>query len=98
MDLETQIKSIIISFVLGLFYSLLFNIFHFLLYSNNKVIKITFTIVFNMSLMILFFYVMYLINYADIHPYFVFLLVAGFILGNIKTKNVRINAKKRKRG
>ena len=98
MNLEIQTKSIIVSFAYGLFYSLLFNIFYFLLYSNNKIVKIASNIIFNMSLMILFFYIMYLINYADIHPYFVFLLVAGFILGNIKTKNVRIIAKKRKRG
>ena len=97
MNLETQIQSIIISFVYGLFISGLYNLLYFALYNNNKIIKVLSCVLFNISLTVLFFYIMYLINYGIIHPYFVILLVVGFVLGNFKTKNIRINVKNKER-
>ena len=97
MGLETQIQSIIVSFVYGMFVSFAYNILYFLLYNKNVYIKIISCFLFNILLTILFFYIMYLINYANIHPYFIMLVVVGFLLGNIKTKSIRIFNKNKER-
>lgn len=97
MQLETQIQSLIVSLVYGLFTSLLYNIFYFLLYKDNKIISIISNLVFSITLSIAFFSIMYLINDAIIHPYFVILVILGFFLGNIKTKNIRIIVKNEER-
>ena len=97
MQLETQIQSLIVSFVYGLFISLLYNVFYFVLYKNNKIIAIISNLVFSTIVSISFYYIMYLINNGAIHPYFIMLVLLGFILGNIKTKSIRINVKKKER-
>ena len=97
MNLEIQIQSIFISFIYGLFYSLVYNILYFVLYSNNKVILLISNILFNISLLTLFFYLMYLINNANIHPYFICLLILGLFVGNNRLKKIRIMPKKKER-
>lgn len=97
MNLETQIQSLIVSFVYGLFYSLIYNIFYAFLYCNNKILRIITNLVFNVSLTILFFYIMYLINYGNIHIYFIIFLLLGFFIGDRKTVLVRTHFKPKKR-
>ena len=97
MNLEIQIQSLIVSFVFGLFASLLYNLFYFILYNKNKIILVISNIIYSLSLSILYFYFMLLINNADIHPYFISLLILGFLIGNLKTKKSRLtNLGKRK--
>jgi hypothetical protein len=95
MNLEVQIQSMIISFIYGLFVSFLYNLFYFILYSKNKVILVLSDLLFNVLLSLLFFYIMFKINYANIHPYFLLLLICGFFIGNKKTKVIRKNTKEK---
>ncbi len=97
MNLEIQIQSLTVSFVYGLFYSLLYNLFYAFLYCKNKILRIITNIVFNVSLTILFFYIMYLINYGNIHIYFTIFFLCGFFIGNRKTILVRTHFKEKKR-
>lgn len=93
MNLEIQIQSLIVSFVFGLFVSLLYNLLYFILYNRNKIILVISNLFFSISLSLLYFYIMFIINDANIHPYFISLMVIGFILGNIKTKKIRTKVK-----
>ena len=95
MNLEMQIQSIIVSFLYGLFVSLLYNLFYFLLYNKNKILLILSDLIFNILLTLLFFYIMFKINYANIHPYFIILLIGGFFVGNRKTKVIRKNIREK---
>ncbi len=97
MNLEIQIQSMIVSFIFGLFISLLYNLFYFLLYNKNKIILILSDFIFSIINSLLFFYLMYKINYANVHPYFVFLLICGFFVGNKKTRVIRKNYKEKNR-
>ena len=97
MDLEIQIQSLITSFLYGMFISLTYNIFYFILYSKNKVISIVFNALFSLSLSILYFYIMLKINNAHLHIYFLLILMLGFIIGNHNTKKVRSNHKRGER-
>lgn len=97
MILEIQIQSLIVSFVYGMFISLLYNQFYFLLYNDKKILLIISDLFFCISLSLLYFFIMYKINYANIHPYFIGMLLIGFLIGNRKTKIIRRKVKIRGR-
>ena len=89
MNLELQIQSIIVSTIYGMFISLLYNLFYKVLFPKNKIIKLFTNLLFNISISIMFFCIMYLINKGIIHIYFIFLTVIGFIIGNKYTTALR---------
>lgn len=91
MDLETQIQSLIISFVYGMYISLTFNLLYKYLYINIKILKITLDIAYVFINVFIYFYLLLNINNGNVHPYFVGLLILGFITGNKKTKLIRKN-------
>ena len=97
MNLETQIQSLVVSFVYGMFSSLLYNIFYFCLYMNNKIIRVIINILFSITIFSLFFFLMLIINKASYHPYFILLYLTGFLIGNKKLKVIRIYPKKKER-
>lgn len=97
MDLEIQIQSIVFSFVFGLFLSLIYNLFYFFLYNNFLILKILSNIIYSISMSLLYFNINYLINSGIIHPYFILLIIIGFILGNFKTRIIRRESKKNER-
>lgn len=96
MDLEIQIQSLIVSYIYGLFFSLTYNLLFFILYHNNKYLRILFDLLYIFILFTLYFYILLVINKGIVHIYFVILLVLGFITGNYKTKKIRVEMKKSK--
>ena len=96
MNLEIQIQSIIVSFVYGMFSSLIYNLSYFLLYNRIYLIKIISNILYVLGINSLFFYILFLINSGVLHIYFVFLFFIGFLIGNYNTKKIRIELKKSK--
>ena len=95
MTLETQIQSIFVSFIYGMFSSLIYNFIYQVLYCNNNLLKIITNLLYSLIVFSLFFYLLYLINYGSVHIYFVLLFILGFIIGNKKTKKIRFVFKKR---
>lgn len=89
MNLEIQIQSLIVSFIYGMFSSLIYNFIYPVLYSKNKVIKIITNLLYSFLIYSLFFNLLYLINNGVVHIYFVLLFIMGFIIGNMKTKKIR---------
>jgi len=89
MTLEVQIQSLITSLVFGMYLSLIYNLFYKSLHKKN-IIKRTFNCLsYSIINSIIYFYLMYLINYGAIHIYFIFILIIGSVISNNKTKKIR---------
>ena len=89
MTLEIQIQSLLTSFVYGLFLSFTFNILYKYLYHNKKILRIVIDILYTLTFTIIYFSILIMINNGIVHPYFLIMLIMGFITGNKKTKNIR---------
>lgn len=89
MNLETQIQSLIVSFVYGLFISLTYNILYKYLYTYGKITKIVLDITYVILITLIYFFILLKINNGNVHPYFIGTLILGFIIGNKKTKTRR---------
>ncbi len=89
MPLETQLQSLIFSFIFGLFFALIFNIFYRFLFRGHFIFKIISNFIFVMANTLLYFLALKIINNGIIHSYFIILLFLGFIIGNKKTKVIR---------
>ena len=93
MTLEIQIQSLFTSFVYGLFLSFTFNILYKYLYINKKILKTIITILYTLTIVLIYFNILLIINNGIVHPYFIIMLIIGFITGNKKTKYIRTKPK-----
>ncbi len=89
MLLETQIQSMIYSFVYGLFFSFLLNLNYRILFSSKKIIQILGNLFFIIDNVFLYFILLRYINNGMLHTYFLILLILGFYIGNFTTKKIR---------
>lgn len=89
MGLETQIQSLVFSFVFGLFLSLMFNVFYKYLFKPKLPIKIITNLIFVSINALIYFFLLKIINDGILHSYFLISLLMGFVLGNLKTKVIR---------
>ena len=89
MDLETQIQSLISSFIYGMYLSLIYNLSYKYLYSKNIIIKILTNFIYMIVNVITYFTILKLINEGIVHPYFLISLLMGFLVGNKTTKKIR---------
>ncbi|MBQ7137210.1 MAG: hypothetical protein IJO43_04470 [Bacilli bacterium] len=89
MSLEIQIQSLIVSFIFGMFFSVLFNLFYKFLFIRKKIIKITVNFLFITITTLLYFSVLCIINSGIIHSYFIIMLILGFWIGNKKSRRIR---------
>lgn len=89
MNLEIQIQSLIFSLVFGMFFAFMFNIFYKQLFFGKTMFKIISNVFFVMVNVVLYFCFLRMINEGIIHPYFVIMLLIGFIIGNQKTRVIR---------
>lgn len=95
MNLETQIQSLIASFIFGMFFSLTYNTLHKYLYVHNLLIKIFNNFIYIIVNVTIYFITLQLINNGIIHPYFLISSLLGFIIGNKTTKKVRSKQKQK---
>ena len=89
MNLEIQIQSLITSFVYGLFISFTYNLLYKYLYINIKILKIILDIAYVLINTFIYYFLLLNINNGNVHPYFIGLLILGFIIGNKKVKSKR---------
>lgn len=107
MDLDTQILSIIFSFIYGIVVSYIYNLNYNFIYNTSTLYKIVINILFCINLGLIYFLLIRVINHGVIHIYFVLVFLLGFSLfvtkyeflrPLIKVKeNVVIIKKKKKR-
>ena len=96
MSSYIQVVSFIVSFFFGIVFYLLTRFNRFMLSNKNNVIKFLVTLVFIIDIVILYIYLMYKINFGVIHPYFVSLVVIGFILMSLLFEKCKDYVKKLK--
>ena len=94
MELTIQIKSLVLSFLYGIFFNLCFNIFYNILFTKYKILNIIANFVFNLFIFGLYFYLLYIINNGIIHFYFLMALFFGFFLYNKLYVKLRVKWKK----
>lgn len=87
MNLIIQIKSLTFSFLYGVFFSIFFRINSKYLYYEKKFIRIIISFLFSIDMSILYFIILKEINFGVIHPYFIGMIVLGFIITNFIIKH-----------
>ena len=82
MELYLQIQTLIMSFLYGVFVSLLFNLLYKYLFFKYQLINALTNMMFSLSIFGLYFYLLYKLNGGVIHLYFLLSLYIGFIIYN----------------
>lgn len=89
MSSLVQIISLGISFFYGIFFSLVNKINELMIDKKNYFIKVLVTLVFIIDVVILYIYIMYKVNNGNIHPYFIALVIIGYVVMNINYKYLK---------
>ena len=79
MPLITQIYSFVFSFLYGIFFEILLSVNSKFVYSSNIFVKIISSILFVIFNTLLYFFVMFKINYGILHIYFLLCILLGYI-------------------
>lgn len=79
MNSYVQVLSFLVSFIYGIVFYLFARFNKFILSNKNNVIKLLVTLVFVIDMVILYIYIMYKVNFGMIHPYFVAVVLVGYI-------------------
>lgn len=90
MPLITQIQSLFMSFLYGIFFSLLFNVSYKFLFTKYKIINTFTNILFCLVIFSLYFYFLYIINNGIIHIYFIIVLILSFVIYNRVFVKIRV--------
>ncbi len=80
--LEYQLKALLFSFFFGMFFSLALNINYNIIYKGKMRYRIITNIMFVFNMVLIYFLVMKKICNAIIHPYFVLMVIIGFMIFN----------------
>ena len=89
MELGVQIQSFIVSFFYGFLLSYLINLCYRGLFLSKKIFRIPFTFFFSISVWLLYFFLLYLINGGVLHIYFLLLVFIGWAIGNLFSRKAR---------
>ena len=89
MILETQIYTLLFSFIFGSLFGLLVKINYFFLNHSNKFIKILFTVVFVTIFTLIYFIILEKLNSGIIHIYYFIMLILGFCLEQFIEKKIK---------
>ncbi len=89
MELSVQIQSFVASFVFGFLFSYVVNLAYKHLFAGKIIYQIIWNFILVIGSCLLYFYLMKYINQAAIHVYFIFVVVIGFVIGNIFSKKAR---------
>ena len=89
MDLETQIITLLFSFLYGIFFSLFLRVNHKIIYNSKKWIKFLGTFLVVLISVLTYFILLRYINDAAFHPYCLIVLIVGYYLAQIIAKHFR---------
>lgn len=90
MILSIQLQVLIVSFIYGILFSYLLKLQYQFLFETKFLYKLVVTVLFVLDNCLLYFIILKTINHGMFHPYFLFSLILGFLLGNylISKKNI----------
>lgn len=86
MDYKLQLLSLFISFIYGIFFSLLTNFNYKCLYKTSTPLKITFNIIFVLDIVLLYTFIIYKVNKGVFHIYFILMILLGYVISFNKIK------------
>ena len=86
MELSIQLQVLSVSFVYGIFFSYLLKMQYKFLFESKLFYKIVLTVFFVFDNCLLYFLILKLINHGIFHPYFLLLLIIGYLFGNYLVK------------
>ncbi len=89
MILETQIYTLLFSFVFGIIFGFLVRINYFFLNHSNRIIKVLFTISFVTLFTLIYFIILEKLNSGIIHIYYFIMLILGFCLEQFIEKRIK---------
>lgn len=89
MILETQIYTLLFSFVFGIFFGFLVKINYFFLNNSNRIIKVLFTFAFVTLFTLIYFIILQKLNSGIIHIYYFIMLILGFCLEQFIEKRIK---------
>ncbi len=88
MDIQVQILCFIVSFIYGVFYNLISKLNYKIIENKNVFLKIVITSIFIFNSIILYLIILYKINFAIYHIYFLFILILGYIFSSRMCKYI----------
>lgn len=86
MELGVQLQVLIVSFVYGVLFSYLLKVHYKFLFDGKLFYKILITFLFVFDNCLLYFLILKSINSGIFHIYFLFLLILGYLFGNVLIK------------
>lgn len=88
IPLRIQIISVFISYLYGIFFSILLNLNSKYIYNTKKIKKYLFNFIFVFDNVLLYFIILRYINDGILHYYFILALVLGFLSVNKVTNRI----------
>jgi len=89
MNHKVQLLSLLLSFIYGIFFFFTSLLNYKIIRKYNKVFKYIITFVYMLNIAIIYICLLFKINNGNVHPYFILLVLCGFLFGQ-KIKNVLI--------
>ena len=80
IDLSIQIKSILVSFLFGMFLKLIISMNYKFLFYTKGIIKVLGNLFFVIDLVFIYFLILRYVNNGIMHYYFIIFIVLGFLL------------------
>lgn len=80
IDLSIQIKSILVSFLFGMFLKLIISMNYKFLFHTKGIIKVLGNLFFVIDLVFIYFLILRYVNDGIMHYYFIIFIVLGFLL------------------
>ena len=88
MNSCVQVISLLVSFIYGIVFYILSKFNKYIISNKNNIVKLLVTTVYVVDMVIIYIFIMYKINFGNIHPYFIISLILGFVL-SIKCKFIK---------
>ena len=82
MILDIQIKSLVMSFLYGIFFSFMFNVLYNFLFTKYKIINVITNVMFSLLIFGFYFLLLFNINEGIIHIYFLGCMLFSFLIYN----------------
>ena len=93
ISLDVQIKSIVFSFIYGVFFSFLLNLNYKFIYYSKGILKALINLFFIIDNVFLYFIILRFINNGIVHFYFLLSMFIGFLSVNKISSKIRLKIK-----
>lgn len=89
MDYKVQLISLLVSFIFGITFYFTSLLNYKIIKKYNKIFKYVTTLLYMLNIAIVYICLLFKVNNGNVHPYFIIMVLLGFLLG-IKIKKMLI--------